>query len=46
LIGITTAPRCHLSPNGGARRQQVLDHPQAGRTTDREPDGLPDDVGS
>jgi hypothetical protein len=34
-----------MADNDPARRQQVLDHPQAGRTTDTEPDSLLDDVG-
>jgi hypothetical protein len=34
-----------MADDDPARRQQVFDHPEAGRTTDREPDSLFDDVG-
>jgi hypothetical protein len=34
-----------MADDDPARRQQVLDHPQAEWTTDREPDSLLDDVG-
>jgi hypothetical protein len=33
-----------MADDDPARRQQVLDHPQAERKTDREPDSLLDDV--
>jgi hypothetical protein len=33
-----------MADDDSARRQQVLDHPQAERKADREPDSLFDDV--
>ena len=34
------APHSFVTDDASARRQQVLDHPQADRKTDREPDGV------
>jgi hypothetical protein len=34
-----------MADDDPARRQQVLDHPEAEWKTDREPHGLLDDVG-
>jgi hypothetical protein len=38
------APHGFIVDDDAERRQQVLDHPQAERKTDREPDSLLDDV--
>jgi hypothetical protein len=34
-----------MADDDPARRQQFLDHPEAGRKADREPGSLLDDVG-
>jgi hypothetical protein len=50
LAGAGPAERLRAAPHGfiadddPARRQQVLDHPQAELKADREPDSLLDDV--
>jgi hypothetical protein len=41
---LRTAPHGFIVDDDPARRQQVLDHPQAEWTTDKEPYGLLDDV--
>ena len=38
------APHGFMADDDPARREQVLDHPQAERKTDRETDSLLDDV--
>jgi hypothetical protein len=38
------APHGFMADDDPARREQVLDHPQAERKADREPDSLLDDV--
>jgi hypothetical protein len=41
---LSPAPHGFIVDDDSAHRQQVLDHPQAERKTDREPDGVLDDV--
>jgi len=40
---VEKAPHGFMADDDSARRQQILDHPEAERKADREPDSLLDD---